>query len=122
MKDKVVFPIDSIPFTQVDWGQTKELVGRFCKANSENVLVKVTEYLPCHTHKYHSHTGQEEIIIVLSGKGQTETASGTMDLYPGYISFIPAGVKHATYNPYEDEVMRAIIIKTPPDDEPLEKQ
>lgn len=121
MRDKVVFDTNNIPFTAVDWGQTKELVGKFCEARSDNVLIKITEYLPSHTHTLHVHPDQEEIIFVLSGRGQTETASGKVDLYPGCISFIPAGVPHATYNPYDDESLRAVIIKAPPDAEPLNK-
>ena len=45
-QDRTVTVIDEIPFNKVEWGQTKELVGRFCKARSERVLVKITEYLP----------------------------------------------------------------------------
>ena len=119
--DKVVFNTNDIPFTRVTWGQTKELVGRFCEAQSDQVLIKITEYLPSHTHSMHVHPEQDEIIFVLSGNGQTETASGMQELHPGYISFIPAGVPHATYNPYDNETMRAVIIKTPPDKEPLNK-
>lgn len=119
--DKTVIDPESIPFTAVSWGQTKELVGSFCKAHSDNVLVKITEYLPSHSHKSHVHPEQEEIIVVLSGKGQTETESGREDLYPGYVLHIPAGVTHATYNPYDDQVLRAIIIKSPPDKEPVMK-
>lgn len=119
MRDKVVFDADVIPFTKVEWGQTKELVGKFCEARSDKVLIKITEYLPSHTHKLHVHPNQEEIIFVLSGRGQTETASGKVDLSPGSVSFIPAGVSHATYNPYDNESMKAVIIKSPPDAEPL---
>lgn len=118
-RDKVVLDTSAIPFTQVVWGQTKELVGKFCEAQSDNVLIKITEYLPSHTHSFHTHPDQEEIIFVLSGNGQTETASGIQELHPGYISHIPAGVPHATYNPYDHETMRAVIIKSPPDQEPL---
>ncbi len=121
MRDKVVFNADDIPFVSVAWGKTKELVGKFCEAQSDNVLIKITEYLPSHTHTHHTHPDQEEIIYVLSGRGQTETASGKVDLFPGCLSFIPAGVPHATYNPYDNESMVAVIIKSPPDPDPLKK-
>lgn len=119
MRDKVVLNSAAVPFTKVAWGRTKELVGKFCEAQSDNVLIKITEYLPNHTHTLHMHPDQEEIIFVLSGRGQTETANGKVDLSPGSVSFIPAGVLHATYNPYENETLRALIIKSPPDVEPL---
>jgi len=113
-RDRTVQNTEEIPFTSVAWGQTKELVGRFCVAQSENILVKISEYLPHFEHSPHVHEEQEEVIYVLSGKAITETASGRLDLYPGYVAHVPAGVRHATYNPY-DEPCRCVIIKSPPD-------
>lgn len=119
--DKSVFHESEIPFVNVDWGRSKELVGKFCKANSESFLMKITEYLPGYIHEKHVHPLQEETIFVLSGRGYTETDSGRVELSPGYISFIPAGVYHATCNPY-DETLRVIIVKTPPDETSIHSQ
>lgn len=113
-QDRTVQIIDNIPFNKVDWGQTKELVGRYCVAKSENLLVKITEYLPHFQHSPHVHTEQEEVIIVLSGKAITESPTGRIDIYPGCIVHVPRNLKHATYNPY-DEPCRCIIIKSPAD-------
>lgn len=113
-KDRTVQIIDDVPFTNVEWGRTKELVGRYCEAQSDNLLIKITEYLPHFQHKKHVHPGQEEVQIVLSGRAITETDSGKIDLYPGCISHVPADLPHATYNPY-DETCRCIIIKSPAD-------
>ena len=96
------------------WGQTKELVGRFCRAQSDHVLVKITEYLPHFEHSPHVHPEQEEIILVLSGRAISETATGQIDLYPGCVAHVPAGLRHATYNPF-DEPCRCVIIKSPAD-------
>ena len=113
-RDRTVQNIEEIPFTSVDWGQTKELVGRFCVAQSDNILVKISEYLPHFEHSTHVHPEQEEVIFVLSGKAISETETGRIDLYPGCVAHVPAGVVHATYNP-NDEPCRAVIIKSPPD-------
>lgn len=113
--DKTVFYEGDIPFVDVSWGRTKELVGKFCDAHSDNFLMKITEYLPGYIHSKHVHTHQEETIFVLSGRGYSETESGRAELTPGCVSFIPAGVYHTTCNPY-DEVLRVLIVKTPPDD------
>ena len=112
--DKIVFHEGSIPFVGVDWGRTKELVGKFCNACSENFLLKITEYFPGYIHAKHVHPAQEETIFVLSGRGYTESEGGRVELYPGCVSYIPAGVYHATCNPY-DETLRVLIVKTPPD-------
>ena len=113
-RDRTVQNAEALPFTQVEWGQTKELVGRYCTAQSDNVLVKITEYLPHFEHSTHIHPEQEEIIFVLSGNAISETATGRIDLHPGYVAHVPAGVVHATYNPY-DEPCRCVIIKSPAD-------
>ena len=113
-KDKTVVHEPGIPFVEVEWGRTKVLVGVQSEAQSERLVMKITEYLPGFAHKMHVHPGQEEIIFVLSGKGITETVSGKKDINPGDIVHIPGDVYHATYNPY-DETLRAVIIKAPPD-------
>ena len=113
-KDRTVQNTEEIAFTKVTWGKTKELVGRFCVAQSDNVLLKITEYLPHFEHSTHVHPEQEEIIFVLSGNAVSETATGRIDLHPGYVAHVPAGVVHATYNPY-DEPCRCVIIKSPAD-------
>ncbi len=114
-KEKTVFHESEIPFVNVEWGRTKELVGKFSKAHSEHFLMKITEYLPGYIHAKHVHPSQEETIFVLSGRGYTETDGGRTELRPGSVSFIPAGVWHATCNPYE-ETLRVVIVKTPPDE------
>lgn len=113
-RDRTVINTQNVDFTKVEWGQTKELVGRFCQAQSDNVLVKITEYLPHFQHSTHVHPQQEEIIFVLSGNAVSETETGRLDLHPGYVAHVPAGVVHATYNPY-DEPCRCVIIKSPAD-------
>lgn len=112
--NNVVFSEVEIPYVDVEWGKTKELVGKFCAAHSENFLMKITEYLPGYIHAKHVHTAQEETIFVLSGRGYSETETGKSSLEPGSVCFIPAGVYHATCNPY-DEPLKVIIVKTPPD-------
>jgi len=111
-----VFPEKKIPFYPVDWGRTKELVSRTPPegaAKSERVMVKITEYLPGYVHEFHSHP-QEEIILVLEGKGFSETKAEKKEIGPGDVVFIPADEVHATHNP-GDVPLRAFIIKCPPD-------
>lgn len=81
-KDRTVQNTEDIAFTKVTWGQTKELVGRFCVAQSDNVLLKITEYLPHFEHSTHVHPEQEEIIFVLSGNAVSETATAALTCIP----------------------------------------
>ncbi|MGA2960744.1 MAG: cupin domain-containing protein, partial [Candidatus Korobacteraceae bacterium] len=90
------------------------LVAKESPACSDKVQVRITEYLPGYVHTLHVHPSQDEIIYVLEGKGASETASGKQEIKAGDIVFVPAGIEHATYNPNQ-EIMRAVIIKSPPD-------
>ena len=114
MSDKVVVNERDAPFYAVAWGRTKGLVAMESPAFSDKVQVRITEYLPGFVHTLHVHPNQDEIIFVLEGNGASETATGKQQIHPGDVVFVPAGVHHATYNPHA-ETMRAIIIKSPPD-------
>ena len=50
-------------------------------------------------------------------KGVSETDSDRMEIGPGSVAFVPAGVPHATTNLSDSESLKAIIIKSPPGDE-----
>ena len=114
MSDKVILNEKDAPFRTVDWGRTKGLVAKESPACSDKVQVRITEYLPGYVHKLHVHPTQDEIIFVLEGKGASETATGKREIGVGDVVMVPAGVPHATYNP-NSEVLRAVIIKSPPD-------
>jgi len=114
MADRIiVVREDKLDFRKVEWGLTKGLVGGDSEAISENVAVFLTEYLPGYAHKAHTHPEEEEIIIVLSGKGFSESKTGKQEISKGSVVYVPANVEHATYNPYAEK-MRAIIIKNIP--------
>lgn len=107
---------EEIPFRQVAWGLTKDLVGPE-RMGSEKIRLKITEYQPGFIHKLHMHPTQEEVIFVLDGRGITETREDKIEIGPGSVVFVPAGVFHATVNLSDTEPLRAVIVKSPPDDE-----
>jgi quercetin dioxygenase-like cupin family protein len=114
MNDKVVVVSDcDVPMTNVQWGRTKVLLGPGAAAEAPLFMMKITEYMPGLAHDWHDHP-RDEIIFVLSGKGVTKLADGEREIVPGDMVFVPANVKHATYNPHV-EPLRAIIILSPPD-------
>jgi mannose-6-phosphate isomerase-like protein (cupin superfamily) len=116
MADKAVINQKDAEFRAVAWGRTKSLIARDSRCFSDKVQVRITEYLPGHVHELHVHPKQDEIIFVLEGIGASETKTGRVEIGPGDVVLVPAGVEHATYNPNK-EVLRAVIIKSPPDDE-----
>ena len=109
MPEKSVVDVEKAPFRIVEWGRTKILVSPYVNG-SEHVRVGLTEYHPDTPHEPHAHPGQEEVIWVLSGRGYTQTGEEKIDLYPGAVAFIPAGMEHKTA---VEEKMQAIIIKGP---------
>jgi mannose-6-phosphate isomerase-like protein (cupin superfamily) len=115
MKTRQVVLHEEVPFRQVDWGLTKDLVGPE-QMGAEHIRVKITEYLPGYSHKLHVHPTQEEVIFVLEGRGITETREDKIEIGPGSVAFVPAGVHHATTNLSLTEPLRAVIVKSPPDD------
>lgn len=117
MNRPIVIRSKECPYYPVAWGKTKGILAKESIAHSDSVQIRMTEYQPHWEHAKHVHPTQEEIIFVMSGHGFSVTDEcGRVPLGPGDVSYIPAGVYHATVNP-NDEPMVAIIIKTPPDAE-----
>ena len=54
-----------IPFRQVDWGLTKDLVGPE-RMGSEKIRFKITEYQPGYSHKLHMHPRTLRLKIAMS--------------------------------------------------------
>jgi uncharacterized RmlC-like cupin family protein len=115
MKKRQALLADDVPFRQVVWGLTKDLVAPE-RMGSEHVRIKITEYQPGFSHKLHVHPMQEEVIFVLAGKGISETKEDKIEIGPGSVVYVPAGVHHATTNLSHTEPLRALIVKSPPDD------
>jgi len=116
MKKRQVVLNDDVPFRQVDWGLTKDLVGPE-HMGAEKIRFKITQYLPGYSHTLHMHPMQEEVIFVLEGRGITQTREDKIEIGPGSVVFVPAGVYHATINLSDTEALRAVIVKSPPADE-----
>ena len=103
-------------FRHVDWGRSKSLIGPE-NVGAKYLKIGITEYAPGTVHKLHRHTGQEEVIFVLEGRGITKTKDGEQMIGPGAFVFVPADTDHATINVLKDKPMKAIIIKAPPEEQ-----
>lgn len=65
---------------------------------------------PRHCHPFHRHPFREEIIHVLSGRAEQWGGGEYRILGPGEIALIPAGVPHATYNPFDETLVFHAIL------------
>jgi quercetin dioxygenase-like cupin family protein len=114
-----VFSIDSVPFHDVPWGRTKILLGRDVhdpERASEHVQVALTENSAGSggSHRLHVHPDQDEVLIVLEGRGENISGDGTVrQLRPGDVVFIQAGTPHEDRS--VDGPVRFLVVKTPPD-------
>ena len=104
---------DQREFIRVDWGRTKNLFGPE-NVGAKFLKINITEYAPGTAHTLHRHPDQEEVIYILEGEGVSRTANGDQPIGPGSFVFIPVDTDHATLNLRKDRPMKAIIIKSPP--------
>jgi len=100
-------------FVRVDWGRTKNLLGPE-NAGTKYLKINITEYAPGTEHALHRHPDQEEVIYILDGEGISRTKAGDQPISAGAFVFVPADTDHATINLRKDKPMKAIIIKSPP--------
>lgn len=52
---------------------------------------------------WHDHAGIEEIMVVLSGKGEVHDEDGVYAYAPGDVFIFPADTQHKIYNPTSNE-------------------
>jgi quercetin dioxygenase-like cupin family protein len=65
---------------------------------------------PGHCHPFHFHPHREEIIHVVSGRAEQWVGDEYRILGPGEIAHLPAGVVHATYNPFDETLVFHAIL------------
>lgn len=100
------------PWTRNEWLVRPDLVA------AERLLMVRATMAPGHCHPFHRHPHREEIIYVLEGRAEQWVDGEHRILGPGEIAHLPAGVVHATYNPFaEILVFQAILSPAvlPPD-------
>jgi len=106
---------DEREYVPVDWGRTKNIFGPE-NVGTKYLKINITEYAPGTEHKLHKHPDQEEVIFVLEGEGISRTEDGDKPIRAGSFVFIPANTDHATINILKDRPMKAVIIKSPPEE------
>ncbi|MBM4332724.1 MAG: cupin domain-containing protein [Deltaproteobacteria bacterium] len=109
----IVVREDEREFIRVDWGKTKSLFGPE-NIGTKYLKINITEYAPGTEHALHRHPDQEEVIYILEGEGISRTKAGDQPISAGAFVFVPADTDHATINLLRDKPMKAIIIKSPP--------
>lgn len=92
-----------------DWTHNEWLCRPDLVAAEKLMMVRAT--MPAfHCHPFHYHPYREEIIYVLSGKAEQWIGVESRILGPGDIVHVPAGVVHATYNPFDAPLVFQAIL------------
>jgi len=86
---------------------------------AEKLMMVRATLPPLHCHPFHLHPHREEIIYVLSGKAEQWVGVECRILEPGEVAHIPAGMVHATYNPFDAPLVFQAILSPArlPDDQ-----
>jgi oxalate decarboxylase/phosphoglucose isomerase-like protein (cupin superfamily) len=99
----------ALPTMSFDWGLIKPLVAT---ENTEDPAMSLMHVvlLPGEGHERHNHPGSDEILYILSGRGdQMVDDADTFPVGPGQAVFIPKAAFHSTVNTgWEPLVLLAI--------------
>ncbi|WP_367875111.1 cupin domain-containing protein [Luteolibacter sp. Populi] len=96
--------LETNPWTHNEWLCRPDLVA------AEKLLMVRATMLPGHCHPFHRHPHREEIIHVVSGRAEQWVGDEYRILGPGEIAHLPAGVVHATFNPFEETLVFHAIL------------
>lgn len=81
--------------------------------DAKNITVGYSEFPGGSAPEGHVHPTQEEVIYIISGKGELVTPQGTAALEPGTVVYIPVGLHHQTVA-YEGEALTMVTSFSPP--------
>lgn len=91
----------------------KLLVSQKSKIKRENFSIGMSIIAPGKVHEKHSHTGSQEIMIVISGKAIGEIAGCKVNLSVGDVVDIGDSESH-TFTNISDEDLKLLWIYSPP--------
>jgi oxalate decarboxylase/phosphoglucose isomerase-like protein (cupin superfamily) len=105
---KLIDP-ETLPTMSFDWGLIKPLVAAENTDSPAMSLMHVV-LLPGEGHERHNHPNSDEILYILSGRGeQMVDDADTFPVGPGQAVFIPTAAFHSTVNTgWEPLVLLAI--------------
>lgn len=82
-------------------------------SEAKNITVGYAVFPAGSAPKGHVHPTQEEVIYIISGKGELVTPEGTAALDPGTVVYIPVGLHHQTVS-HGPEALEMVTSFSPP--------
>jgi mannose-6-phosphate isomerase-like protein (cupin superfamily) len=102
---KYVVNVNEVPVGKIPGRETRDLInGKIVGARG--ISLRITDVLPGEVcNPGHIHTECEEVIFILSGKGEIKIGQEVFPMKPGDAIYLPTGVGHLIRNTGK-EVMR----------------
>lgn len=90
---------DDVEMEEIEWGALGWLVQPSSVPDAKHLTAIRVHINPGQGHDFHIHPDQDEIIMLVSGQGETWIEEERKELKPGDLAFIPKDTVHATFVP-----------------------
>ena len=95
--------LDDVEVDELDWGSIGWMVRPQSVPDAKHITAMRVRINPGMGHDFHIHPEQEELILLVSGQGETWIEEERKELRPGDAAFIPMATPHASFVPAEAE-------------------
>jgi quercetin dioxygenase-like cupin family protein len=102
-----------VEFVKLTGRDHKMIVGPNKAMEARNMAFGVADCPPNAHAPAHVHPKEEEIIYVMSGKGEIYFDGIPEPVEPGTVAYAPVGVEHSINN-QSDEVLKIVYVFSPP--------
>ncbi|MFP8954565.1 cupin domain-containing protein (plasmid) [Natrialbaceae archaeon A-arb3/5] len=113
MSDKNFVRSEDVSTQMLDWGTLKWMSAPDGVTDADRFSAGVVLLEPGKGHDLHTHPDSEEVLYVISGKGEQTVDGETQEVGQGDMIHIPAGVEHGTKN-IGWEPLKFLAIYSPP--------
>jgi mannose-6-phosphate isomerase-like protein (cupin superfamily) len=104
---KYIVNLNEVPVGKIPGRETRDLINGKT-VGTRNISLRITDVLAGETcTPAHIHTACEEVIFILSGKGEIKIGNELFPMKPGDAIYLPTGVPHIMRNTGK-EIMRMV--------------
>lgn len=104
---------NDVEYVKLTGRDHKMIVGPGKEMEAEYMAFGVADFPPNAHAPAHDHAGSEEIIYVMSGRGEIYFNGEPEPVQSGSVAYVPVGVEHSINN-QSDEVMKVVYVFSPP--------
>ena len=95
---RYVVNVNEVPVGKIPGRETRDLVNGKT-VGTRNISLRITDVLPGEVcNPGHIHTECEEVIFILSGKGEIKIGHEVFPMNPGDAIYLPTGIGHIIRN------------------------